>query len=152
MVLPPHSICSTFEAIWPLAENLKIIHFGLLLFGWKCFTIPVSSPNKNAFEARPKPSGRRLPQTMIFPKSLFKLDSIPFDLTFGNKRDLDCDGEWPCSVDSSVPSIQLPLVRVTSTPSMLFSIYIVQIVYLSFELKCGKNNIKKEAAIAPYFF
>ena len=34
---------------------------------------------------------------------------------------------------------------------MLFSIYIVQIVYLSFELECEKNeNIQKEAGIGPF--
>ena len=35
---------------------------------------------------------------------------------------------------------------------MLFSIYIVQIVYLSFELECEKNeNKQKEAGIGPFF-
>ena len=43
-------------------------------------------------------------------------------------------------MDSSALSILPPRVRVPSTPSMLFSIYIVQIVYLSFELECGKNE------------
>ena len=34
---------------------------------------------------------------------------------------------------------------------MLFSIYIVQIVYLSFELECEKNeNKQKEAGIGPF--
>ena len=52
------------------------------------------------------------------------------------------------SVDSSAPSILLPRVQVPSTPSMLFSIYIIQIVYLSFELECKKNeNKQKEAGI-----
>ena len=57
------------------------------------------------------------------------------------------------SVDSSAPSIMLPRVRVPSTPSTLFSIYIVQIVYLSFELECEKNekNKQKEAGIGPFF-
>ena len=33
-----------------------------------------------------------------------------------------------------------------------FSIYIVQIVYLSFELECEKNeNKRKEAGIGPFF-
>ena len=55
------------------------------------------------------------------------------------------------SVDSSAPSILLPRVRVPSTPSTLFSIYIVQIVNLSFELECEKNkNIQKEAGIGPF--
>ena len=41
-------------------------------------------------------------------------------------------------------------VRVPSTPSTLFSI--VQIVYLSFELECEKNeNKQKEAGIGPFF-
>ena len=35
---------------------------------------------------------------------------------------------------------------------MLFSIYIVQIEYLSFELECEKNeNKQKEAGIGPFF-
>ena len=46
------------------------------------------------------------------------------------------------SVDSCAPSILPPWVQVPSTPSMLFSIYIVQIVYLSFELECEKNENK----------
>ena len=50
-------------------------------------------------------------------------------------------------VDLSAPSIQLPRVRVPSTPSMLF-----QIVYLSFELECDKNkNKQKDAGIGPFF-
>ena len=56
------------------------------------------------------------------------------------------------SVDSSAPSIMPPRVQVQSTPSTLFSIYIVQIVYLSFELECEKNkNKQKEAGIGPFF-
>ena len=55
------------------------------------------------------------------------------------------------SVDSSVPYIPLPQVQVPSTPFMLFSIYIVQIVYLSFELECDRNeNKQKEAGIGPF--
>ena len=55
------------------------------------------------------------------------------------------------SVDLSAPSIMPPQVRVPSTPSTLFSIYIVQIVYLSFELECEKNkNKQKEAGIVPF--
>ena len=43
-------------------------------------------------------------------------------------------------------------VRVPSTPSMLFPIYIVQIVYLSFELECEKNeNEQKVVEIGPFF-
>ena len=54
-------------------------------------------------------------------------------------------------MDSSAPSILPPWVRVPSTPSTLFSIYIVQIVYLSFELECEKNeNKQKEAGIGPF--
>ena len=35
---------------------------------------------------------------------------------------------------------------------MLFSIYIVQNAYLSFELECEKNeNKQKEAGIGPFF-
>ena len=52
------------------------------------------------------------------------------------------------SLDSSAPSIMPPRVRV---PCFL-SIYIVQIVYLSFELECEKNeNKQKEAGIGPFF-
>ena len=55
-------------------------------------------------------------------------------------------------MDLSAPSIMPPQVRVPSTPSTLFSIYIVQIVYLSFELECEKNkNKQKEAGIGPFF-
>ena len=55
------------------------------------------------------------------------------------------------SVDFSVPSILSPQAQVPSTPSMLFSIYIVQILYLSVELECEKNeNKQKEAAIGPF--
>ena len=54
------------------------------------------------------------------------------------------------SVDSSAPSILPPQVWVPSTPSTLSSIYIAQIVYLSFELECEKNqNKQKEAGISP---
>ena len=56
-----------------------------------------------------------------------------------------------CIVDSSVPSILLPWVRVPSTPSTLFSTYIAQIVCLSFELECEKNeNKQKEAGNGPF--
>ena len=56
------------------------------------------------------------------------------------------------SVDLSAPSILPPQVQVPSTPSMVFSIYIVQIVYLSFELECEKNeNKQKVAGISPFF-
>ena len=48
------------------------------------------------------------------------------------------------SVDSSVPSILPPQVRVLSTTSMLFSIYIVQTVYLSIEFECEKNKNKQK--------
>ena len=52
------------------------------------------------------------------------------------------------SVDSSAPSNLPPWVWVPSTPSMLFSIYNVQIVYLSFELECEKKeNKQKEAGL-----
>ena len=51
------------------------------------------------------------------------------DLTFGTKE-LNKMGYSHSSVDSSVPSILPPQVRVPCTPSMLFSIYIVQIVYI----------------------
>ena len=55
-------------------------------------------------------------------------------------------------MDSSAPSILLPQVQVPSTPSTLFSIYIVQIVYLSIGLECEKNeNKQKEAVIGPLF-
>ena len=55
------------------------------------------------------------------------------------------------SVDSSAPSILPPQVWVPSTPSTLSSIYIAQIVYLSFELECEKNkNKQKEAGIGPF--
>ena len=56
------------------------------------------------------------------------------------------------SLDSSAPSILPPQVRVPSTPSMLYSIYIVQILNLSFELECEKDeNKQKEAGICPFF-
>ena len=56
------------------------------------------------------------------------------------------------SVDLSAPSILLPRVWVPSTPSILFSIYKVQIVYLSLKLECKKNkNKQKEAGIGPFF-
>ena len=55
-------------------------------------------------------------------------------------------------MDSSAPAILLPRVCVPSTPTTLLSIYIVQIVYLSFELECEKNeNKQKEAGIGPFF-
>ena len=47
------------------------------------------------------------------------------------------------SVDSSAPSILPPQVRVPSTVSSLFSIYTVQIVYLSLGLECEKNEINR---------
>ena len=66
-----------------------------------------------------------------------------------NKVDKGCSHR---PVDSSAPSILPPRVRLQSTPSTLFSIYIVQIVYLSFELECEKNkNKQKEAGIGPFF-
>ena len=50
-----------------------------------------------------------------------------------------------------MPSILLPWVRVPSTPSTLFSTYIAQIVCLSFELECEKNeNKQKEAGNGPF--
>ena len=50
-----------------------------------------------------------------------------------------------------MPSILPPQVGVPSTPFMLFSIYIVQIVYLTFELEFEKNeNKQKEAGIGPF--
>ena len=56
------------------------------------------------------------------------------------------------SVDLSAPFIVHPWVRVPSRPSTLFSIYIFQIVYLSFELDCEKNeNKQKEAEVGPLF-
>ena len=42
-------------------------------------------------------------------------------------------------MDLSAPYIVLPRVRVPSTPSTLFSIYIVQIEYLAFELQYDWN-------------
>ena len=47
----------------------------------------------------------------------------------------------------------LPRVRVPSTLSMLFSIYIVQTVYLSIEFECEKNeNKQKRGRDWPIFF
>ena len=43
-------------------------------------------------------------------------------------------------MDLSAPSILLPQVSVPSTPSTLCSIYIVQIVCLSYELESEKNK------------
>ena len=60
--------------------------------------------------------------------------------------------ECHSSVDSSAPSILPPRVQVPSTQSMLYSINIVQIVYLSFELEIKKNeNKQKEAEIGSFF-
>ena len=70
------------------------------------------------------------------------LPKLPLSLT---------NNSWVGCRDSSV-DLSLPRVWVPSTPSMLFSIYIVQIVYLSFELDCEKNeNKQKEAGIGPFF-
>ena len=56
------------------------------------------------------------------------------------------------SVDSSVPSILPPQVWAPSTPTTLFSMYKAQIVCLSLELECEKNeNEQKEAGIGPFF-
>ena len=55
------------------------------------------------------------------------------------------------SVDSSAPSILPPQVRVPSTPSMLFSIYIVQTVYLSIEFECEKNKNKQKRPGLAHF-
>ena len=55
------------------------------------------------------------------------------------------------SVDLSAPSILTSQVWVPSTPSMHFSIYKVQIVYLSRELECENNeNKQKEDGIGPF--
>ena len=60
-------------------------------------------------------------------------------------------GHRHSSVDSSAPSILPPQVWVPSTPSLLFSIYIVQIVHLSFELDCENDETKqKEAGIGLF--
>ena len=60
-------------------------------------------------------------------------------------------GRRHSSVDLSMPSIQPPCIRVPSTPSMLFSIYIAQTVYLSIEFEYEKNeNKQKEAGIGPF--
>ena len=50
------------------------------------------------------------------------------------------------SVDSSAPSIRLPRVRVPSTPSMLFSIYIC---HLNWNVKRTKIN-KKRPGLAHF--
>ena len=53
------------------------------------------------------------------------------------------------SKESSAPTILQPRGQIPSTTSTL---YIVQITYLSFELKCEMNlNKQKEAGIGPYF-
>ena len=50
-----------------------------------------------------------------------------------------------------MPTILPPRVRIPSTPSTLFSIYIVEIEYLTFELECEKNeNKQKGAGIGPH--
>ena len=55
------------------------------------------------------------------------------------------------SVDLSAPFILPPWVWLPITPSTLFSIYKVQIVYLSLELECEKNeNKQKEAGMANF--
>ena len=56
------------------------------------------------------------------------------------------------SVDLSAPSILQPRFQVTSTPSILFSIYIVQIVYLLFELECEMNKNKQKRLGLQHFF
>ena len=44
-----------------------------------------------------------------------------------------------------------PQVKIPSTTSTLFSIELVQIMYLSFELECEKNKSnQKEARIDPF--
>ena len=54
-------------------------------------------------------------------------------------------------MDLYVPCILPPRVQVPSTPSTLFSIYIVQIVSFLFELECEMNeNKQKEAGIGPF--
>ena len=56
-----------------------------------------------------------------------------------------------CRHSSMAPSILPPRVRAPSTPTMLFSIYIFQIFYLSFELECERNkNKQKEAGIGLF--
>ena len=66
-----------------------------------------------------------------------KFDLPWLDLGKGNNK-----GCRNSSVDSSAPSILLPQVRVPSKPSTLFSIYIVQTVYLPIEFECEKNENK----------
>ena len=55
------------------------------------------------------------------------------------------------SVDSSAPSILPPRIRVPSTSSMLFSIYIIQILCLSFELECEKNENRQKRPRLAHF-
>ena len=50
-------------------------------------------------------------------------------------------------MDSFAPSILPPRVRFPSTTSMLFSTYIVHIVYLPFELECDKNKKGRDWSI-----
>ena len=71
---------------------------------------------------------------------------------WSNLKDIVLVGCRHSSLDLSAPSILPPRVWVPTTPSTLFSIYIVQIVYLSIELECEKNKDKqKEAGIGPFF-
>ena len=47
-------------------------------------------------------------------------------------------------MESSALTIQRPRVRIPCTTSTLFSIYKVEIIYLSFELECEKNENKQK--------
>ena len=70
---------------------------------------------------------------------------------FKDEMETESLGGRHSSVDSSAPSSLWPRVRVPSTPPTHFSIYIVQIEYLSFEFECEKNeNKQKVAGIGPF--
>ena len=60
------------------------------------------------------------------------------------------EGYRHSSVDSSAPLILQTWVQIPSTPFMLLSIYIVQIVYLSFEMEFEKNEKTKRPGLAHF--
>ena len=55
------------------------------------------------------------------------------------------------SVDSSAPSILLLRVQLPSMPSMLFSIIVKFVIYLSMQCEKRTNLNKKEAGLGPFF-
>ena len=84
------------------------------------------------------------------PRKITNMQSIGYSKIF--KRSECLKQAMGCrhgSVDSSVPSILPPRVRVPSTPSMLLSIYILQ--FTIYILHLEKMKIKREVGIGPFF-